>query len=197
MKSLLERGLEETAALWPDVRVGYHWVQQVADILRNEAQLAATAVRRRLGGLLGAMTRYQDAAGTLTSALGHFRKVTRSYWPGLFPCSTLPELPRTNNDLEQFFGAYRYHDRRTTGRKVASPGLVLSGSVRVVAAAATRLRPFSAEDLAPEDVSAWQALRQEQTMRRQQRTLRRRFRQAPASYLAKLEADLLQLILPP
>jgi hypothetical protein len=197
LKSLLKRGLEETAALWSDVRVGYHWVQQAADILRNEAQLAATDVRRRFSGLLGAMTRYQAAAGTLASALVHFRKVTRSYWPGLFPCYTVPELPRTNNDLEQFFGAYRYHDRRTTGRKVASPGLVLSGPVRVVAAAATRLRPFSAEDLAPEDISAWQALRQEQESRRQQRTLRRRFRQAPVSYLAKLEADLLQLILPP
>jgi hypothetical protein len=197
LKSLLERGLEETAALWSDVRVGYHWVQQVADILRNEAQLAATAVRRRLGGRLGAMTRYQATAGTLAPALGHFRKVTRSYWPGLFPCYTLPDLPRTNNDLEQFFGAYRHHDRRTTGRKVASPGLVLSGSVRLVAAAATRLRPFSAEELAPEDVSAWQALRQEREMRRQQRTLRRRFRQAPVAYLAKLEADVLQLILPP
>ena len=197
MKSLLERGLEGTAALWSDVRVGYHWVQQVADILRNEAQLAATAVRRRVSGLLGAMTRYQDAAGTLAPALVYFRKVTRSYWPGLFPCSTLPELPRTNNDLEQFFGAYRYHERRTTGRKVASPGLVLSGPVRVVAAAATRLRPFAAEDLAPADISAWQALRQEQESRRQQRTLRRRFRRAPGSYLAKLEADLLQLSLPP
>ena len=65
------------------------------------------------------------------------------------------------------------------------------------AAAATRLRPFSAEELAPENVSAWQALRQERSTRRQQRTLRRRFRRAPGSYLAKLEADLLQLILPP
>jgi len=197
LKSLLERGLQETAPLWSDVRCGYRWVYQVAHLLGNEAQLAGTAIRRRLSGLLGAMTRYQSAAGTLAPALVHFRKVTRSYWPGLFPCYAIPELPRTNNDLEQFFGAYRYHDRRTTGRTVASPGLVLSGPVRVVAAAATRLRPFSAEDLAPEDVSAWQALRQARETRRQQRTLRRRFRQAPVSYLAKLEADLLQLILPP
>ena len=88
-------------------------------------------VQRRLGGLLGAMTRYQAAAGTLAPALAHFRKVTRSYWPGLFACYTVPDLPRTNNDLEQFFGAYRYHDRRTTGRKVASPSLVLNGSLCV------------------------------------------------------------------
>jgi hypothetical protein len=109
----------------------------------------------------------------------------------------VPDLPRTNNDLEQFFGAYRYHDRRTTGRKVASPGLVLNGSVGVIAAAATRLHTYSAAELAPENVSAWQALRQARETRRQQRTLRRRFRRDPASYLAKLEEDFLQLSLPP
>src|SRR5262245_18483429 len=90
-----------------------------------------------------------------------------------------------------------YHDRRTTGRKVASPGLVLSGSVCVIAAAATRLHTYSAAELAPENVKAWQELRQARETRRQQRTLRRRFRRDPVSYLAKLEMHLLQLILPP
>ncbi len=197
LKGLLARGLVDTAALWPDVRVGYRWVQQAAHILSNQAQHEVLTVQRRLGGLLGAMTRYQAAAGTLAPALGHFRKVTRSYWPGLFPCYTVPELPRTNNDLEQFFGAYRYHDRRTTGRKVASPSLVLNGSFCVIAAAATRLHTYSAAELVPENVSAWQELRQERESRRQQRTLRRRFRRDPVAYLAKLETNLLQLILPP
>ena len=197
LQALLARGLMDTADLWPDVRVGYRWVQQAAHILSNQDQREAFTVQRRLGGLLGAMTRHQAAAGTLAPALEHFRKVTRSYWPGLFSCYTVPELPRTNNDLEQFFGAYRYHDRRTTGRKVASPGLVLNGSVGVIAAAATRLHTYSAAELVPEDVRAWQALRQARETRRQQRTLRRRFRRDPASYLATLEANLLQLILPP
>ena len=197
LKCLLARGLRDTAALWPYVRVGYRWVHQAAYILSNQDQHEALTVPRRLGGLLGAMTRHQAAAGTLAPALGHFRKVTRSYWPGLFPCSTVPDLPRTNNDLEQFFGASRYHERRTTGRKVASPGLVLNGSVSVIAAAATRLHTYSAAELAPESVKAWQALRRARETRRQQRTLRRRFRRDPASYLAKLEADFLQLILPP
>ena len=197
LQSLLKRGLADTADLWPDVRVGYRWVHRAAHILCNEAQLKAAAVRRRFGGLLGAMACHQTAAGTLAPALEHFHKVTRSYWPGLFACYSVPDLPRTNNDLEQFFGAYRYHERRATGRKVASPGLVLSGSLRLVAAMASRLRSFSAADLIPEHVSAWQALRQEQALRRRQRTLRRRFRCDPPSYLATLEADLLKLILPP
>jgi hypothetical protein len=197
LQALLKRGLAETAALWPDVRVGYRWVHRAAHILSNQDQDEALTVQRRLGGLLGAMTRHQAATGTLAPALVHFRKVTRSYWPGLFSCYTVPDLPRTNNDLEQFFGAYRYHDRRTTGRKVASPSLVLNGAVGVIAAAATRRHIYSAAELAPENISAWQALRLARKTRRQQRTLRRRFRRDPASYLAKLEADFLQLILPP
>jgi hypothetical protein len=174
--------------------VGEHWVPQAAHILSHQEQPEASTVQRRLGGLLGARTRHQAAAGTLAPALGHFRKVTRSYWPGLFACSTVPALPRTNTDLEQFFGAYRDHDRRTTGRKVASPGLVLSGLGCVIAATATRLHTYAAAELAPENVKAGQELRQARETRRQQRTLRRRFRRDPVAYLATLEMHLLQLI---
>lgn len=197
LKTILRRGLDATAALWPDIRVAYGWVQRAAHILNNEDQLGEAAVKRRLHGLRGAMTRHQARAGSLTPAVDHFLKVSRSYWPGLFHCYSVPDLPRTNNDLEQFFGAHRYHERRTTGRKGASPALVLRGSVQLVAYAATRLRPFTGEELAPDQTQTWQELRQRLETRRQQRTHRRRFRRDPASYLAKLEADFLQLSLPP
>jgi hypothetical protein len=75
--------------------------------------------------------------------------------------------------------------------------MVLRGAVRLVAWAATRLRPFTSEELAPDTVSAWQELRHTLETRRHQRTQRRRFRRDPASYLATLEADLLKLILLP
>jgi hypothetical protein len=109
----------------------------------------------------------------------------------------MPELPRTNNDLEQFFGAYRYHERRATGRKVAAPAVGLRGAVRLVACAATRIRPCTSEARAPDTVSAWQELRHALETRRHQRTQRRRFRRDPATYLGKLEAMLLPLSLPP
>jgi len=134
------------------------------------------------------MQRWRDRAGSLEPGIRHSLKVTRSYWPGLFHCYDIAGLPRTNNDLEHVFGTHRYHERRTTGRKTGSPTLVIRGSVRVVAATATRLCTFSADDLAAVDVSEWQALRQELDQRRHSRVLQRRFRRDPEAYLARLEA---------
>ena len=197
LKAILQRGLADTASLWSDVRVTYGWVHRAAHILNNDSQLGEAAVKRRLQGLLGAMTRHHTKAGSLTPAVDHFLTVSRSYWPGLFHCYSVSDLPHTNNALEQFFGAHRYHERRATGRKGASPALVLRGSVQLVAYAATRLHPFTSEELAPDQIHAWHELRQRLETRRQTRTHRRRFRHDPASYLTKPETDLLQLILPP
>jgi hypothetical protein len=154
-------------------------------------------VKRRLQGLLGALGQQPAQAGSLAPAVGHLLQVSCSDGPGLLHCDSIPALPRTNKELEQVFGAHRSQERRATGRKVAAPGLVLRGSVRLVACAATRLRPFASEERVPETVSAWQALRHTLASRRHQRTPRRHFRRDPASYLATLEADLLKLTLPP
>jgi len=172
-------------------------VHSAAHLLDNPAGLSGKQVQRRFIGLLGAMTRWQPHGGELEPAVAHFLKVTRSYWSGLFHCYDVPDLPRTNNDLEHLFGQHRYLERRITGRKVASPTLVIRGSVRIVAAVMTRLRPFSAADLVPSSIADWQTLRTELATARRQRTLQLRFRQNPDAYLAHLENRLVQLILPP
>ncbi len=100
-----------------------------------------------------------------------FRKVTASYWPGLFHCYDDADLPRTNNELEQYFGSARYHERRATGRKQASPGLVVRGAVRVVASVASRLHPFSGAELCPADLTRWRALRSELNNRHETRRM--------------------------
>ena len=198
LQRLLSQGLAHTASLWPLVRAASDWVKRVATILTNAHKLDGNAIKRQLRALLGAMAKHQHrSAPALAAMLAHFQKVTQSYWPGLFPCYTLADVPRTNNDLEQVFGAHRYHERRATGRKGASPALVLRGAVRMVACAATRLRSFTGAELAPEHLRSWQTLRQQLESRRQQRVRRSRFRRNPAAYLARLEKDLLQLILPP
>jgi hypothetical protein len=180
------------------VRAANDWVKRAAEVLNNTQELAGDGVKRRFRALLGAMARHQHRrTPALAAMLAHFRKVTRSSWPGLFHCSQLPDLPRTNNDLEQCFGAHRDHERRATGRKGASPALVLRGSVTMTACAATRLRPFAGDDRVPINLQAWQTLRHKLESRRQQRVHRYRFRRNPNAYLAALDKDLLQLILPP
>jgi hypothetical protein len=197
LRAVLGKGLEATEASWPDVRTAFGWVHRAAAILRNKKGLDAAGVRRRYRGLIAALARHRGSLGSLAGAFDHFRKVTRSYWPGLFRCYDVDGLPRTNNDLEQFFGSYRYHERRCSGRKVACPGTVVRGSVRLVAAAATRLRPIDTTDLIPTDRKAWRDLRGSLERRQAVRTMGRRFRRDPATYLRSLEESLINQALPP
>jgi hypothetical protein len=117
--------------------------------------------------------------------------VTQSYVPHLFFCVSVPDLPRTNNGLEQSFGSVRRSERRATGRRGAVPGLVVHGAVRVQAALATRVRTFTAQDLVPHDLAAWRAIRTEVSFRQECRCKQSRFRKDPSAYLADLESRLL------
>ncbi len=117
--------------------------------------------------------------------------MTASYRPGLFRWRDVKDLPRTNNDLEQLFGSYRHHERRCCGRKAASPGMVVRGSVRLVASTATRLRPIAPAELIPADPAAWRGLRRDLDARRLTRTQGRRFRKDPEGFLRSIEDVLL------
>jgi hypothetical protein len=197
MQFFLAKGLTQTATLWSDVQQGYAWVHRAAHILTNDDKQTAAQVRSVYEDLLAEMERVPITSEALTAMLSTFHKVTTSYWSGLFYCYDLADLPRTNNDLEQYFGSARHHERRATGRKAASPSVVVRGSVRVVAGVATRLHHFSATDLQPIDVERWYLLRNELDMRKLARRAQFRFRRDPSAYLADLEGKLLLLRLPP
>jgi hypothetical protein len=172
-------------------------VHQAAHLLANAEQRAVGPLQQEYEHLLETMTQQQALLGKLATAVAHFCKVTASYWDGLFWCYQVKDLPRTNNDLEQFFGTARHVERRTTGRKRASPTLVVRGSVRVVAAGASRVCSFSASDLRLTDVTAWHTLRQTLDYRHEGRRRQLRFRRDPQAYLASLELKLLTPSLPP
>ena len=171
-------------------------MHRAAHILSNDEKQTATEVRPDLRNLLTEMEQTPTSSETLTTMLSTFRKVTTSYWPGLFHCYDHADLPRTNNELEQYFGSARYHERRATGRKQASPGLVVRGAVRVVASVASRLHPFSGPELCPTDLTRWRTLRSELNHRHEARRMQYRFRKSPESYLAALEEKLSKERLP-
>src|SRR5690349_17514608 len=102
----------------------YAWVHRAARILANAAGLASLEVRREFRGVLDESGPAKDELEGPAGAIVHFRAVSLSHWSGLFRCYESPDVPQTNNALEQFFGSARYHERRASGRKMASPGLV-------------------------------------------------------------------------
>jgi hypothetical protein len=197
LSRLVRAGLETTAPLWPPIQRAYAYVHRAAHLLANADALDRLTLQQRYTELLAELRAAQAELGPLAPAAAHFLKVTASYWPGLFACYEVADLPPTDNALEQYFGRARHAERRATGRKSASPALVVRGAVRVVAAVATQLHPFTAAELCPADVPTWKALRQQVTARHDTRRLQARFRRDPASYLAILEERLVaKLALP-
>ena len=164
-------------------------------MLANEDQVEAARVEEKYRELLEEVLRAKGDARVAEWAT-IFYKVSRSYWRGLFVCYDMAEVPRTNNELEQYFGAARHHERRATGHKRPTRGLVVRGSVRVVAAVATQLREWAGEALWLSSVEAWRQLRKQLEARHEARRASHRFRKAPEFYLAQLESQLLPTGLP-
>lgn len=148
-------------------------------------------------GVLKRMANAKSALGSLVPAINHFIKVAHNYGPGLFHCYDFQDLPRTNNLLEQYFGSARYHERRISGHKVNSPGTVVRGPARLLAAVATRLQLPSSTDLQPRSINEWRGFRASLERRHEARRKLRRFRRDPRGYLDALETRLLQPLLPP
>jgi hypothetical protein len=77
MRAMLRRAREATAALWPDVRAAFAWVQEAAEVLEHRANETGEAVRRHYEALLERMRAQAAAAGALHGAIENFVKVTR------------------------------------------------------------------------------------------------------------------------
>jgi hypothetical protein len=188
----VKKGLTATTDLWPDVQAGYTLVHRATHILANADQHTAQEVQRQYRALLDEMRQEMTVSKPLQQMITTFLKVTDSYWAGLFSCYEMADLPRTNNDLEHTFGSVRYHERRTTGRKQASPGLVIRGAVRLVASVVSQRYQFSGPDLQPCDIRQWRTLRHQVENRQEARRQQYRFRKAPIEYLSALEEQLCQ-----
>ncbi len=194
---LLTRALKKTEALWPALSQAYALVHQAAHVLANHEEESGQAVRERYERVLHTMREQQASLGPLSETISTFLKVTESYWPGLFHCYDVADLPRTNNELEQCFGGVALRGTTRLGRRGAIAALVVRGPVRVLTALALRRQCFLPRALFLKDPEAWGTMREQLTFRREARRKQLRFRKDPAAFLAALEAILLKTSLPP
>lgn len=187
----MNKALESTGTDWQTLELVYGWVQRLADVLA-EVDVRPEELQLRFMLVLMYMQEHMNQLDPpWQKAIAHFLKVTHSYAPHLFFCYQIPDVPRTNNDLEQSFGSVRRSERRATGRRGAVPGLVVHGAVRVQAALATRIKTFTAHDLVPHNLQAWRNVRAEIASHQVKRCKQFRFRKDPAAYLAEVERQLL------
>jgi MULE transposase domain len=187
----LTKGLQATAELWPPLEQVYRFLDQAKTILANELQDTGQQVRERYLAHLARMRDDLPVLGQLSEAFEHFCHITDNFAAGLFRCYDIAGMPRTNNDLERCFGVARVHERRATGRRGAIPGVVVRGSVRVMASVTSKEQVFSVEELRPKDYQRWRDLRRQLRQREEARRQQWRFRKHPATYLAEVEARLL------
>jgi hypothetical protein len=192
----LSRALHHSETDWSPIEEAHCLVLQTAQILANLGDDPVQTVERQFDRVQQRMEQEASRDGSLSEPLRHFLKVSKSYGPNLFETYRVPGLPRTNNDLEQFFGSARYHERRISGRKVASPSTVIRGQVRLIAAFGTRVRPPTPAELRPMCVSAWRSLREGLDARHEARRQQLRFRRDPVAFLEQLEEQLLRQDLP-
>ncbi len=192
LQQLVTKGVKATAALWPPLQSAYKQVHQAAQILANPQQHTGAQVREHYLAFVDQMQKQKTDIDPLSEAIEHFCHITENFAAGLFHCYDVEGLPRTNNELEHCFGVARVHERRATGRRGAIPGVVVRGSVRLLAVVVATREDVQAADLQPSNYQAWWELRTQLRSREEARRQQWRFRKDPAAYLAALEAQLLE-----
>lgn len=98
-------------------------IRRIAHILHTES--SGRQVRRLLRTYLNRLEREAPNRGR-GAARGRFIRhviaVSDRFWKGLFACYDNPDVPNTNNELEQFLGSLKQHQRRVHGRKSTAGG---------------------------------------------------------------------------
>jgi hypothetical protein len=162
--SRLVRGLEDAvASVAPTVaelQIGAAWMARITTILSAAAEPAPTAtqVAQQLQDYLDELEAdVTVTAPQLETFRQHLRKVSRSYWPGLFHCYDHTDIPRTNNGMESLFRDTQRRLLRTTGQKGRTRRILhRSGAWEVLAPPPTEaasldaLRQIALADLADE-----------------------------------------------
>jgi hypothetical protein len=115
----LQSALAPCAQTYQELQQGAAWLRDIASIFEpSPAQLlSAVYVAGQLRDYLHTVLRLPKSTPTFSAFGLHLDTVSRSSWPGLFHCYDVPNVPRTNNELESCFRDTGRRLLRTTGHK--------------------------------------------------------------------------------
>lgn len=189
------------------LQVAHTWLLQIAKrldwevALETEGHLSGAEVRERVEAYLehiGMKLADGEVPEWLHQPVEHLRKVLLRLGDGLYHCYDVPGLPRTNNELEQFYRRVKSGQRRITGHRRSDTFVVRVGEFAVYAIAASGLSESELwQQLSGVPASKWQAERKILRANQERQAKMRRFRLHRQAYLADLEARWAQFNRPP
>ncbi len=115
----LQAALSSLTTEHQELQQGETWLHNIDRILEplGDHPTTGQGVAQRLRTYLDDLFTLPELPPCLHAFRHHLNKVSISYWPGLFHCYDIQELPRTNNDLESLFRDTQRRLLRTTGQK--------------------------------------------------------------------------------
>jgi hypothetical protein len=207
LRSLIQRAEDRCGARAGELRQAHAWVVEIARRLEPpradapEPAPSGAEVRARVEACLSeASTACQTGAiaAWLRPKLEHVVTVLRRLGGGLYHCYDVPGLPRTDNDLEQFYRRLKAHERRSTGHRRSDSFVVRVGGFAVYAAATSgESEDAIRQALAAVPAAVWQHERATLRATQERQAKMRRFQLRRAEYLADPEARWAQSTDPP
>lgn len=166
----------------------------IRDILwpRKEPKGGGDLIKKRLKAHLDRNLQIAPTRGPgayLRRFILHAKRVTKSYWRGLFHCYDDPRIPHTSNAVEQSFGKGKRLLRACSGRKSTAVGPGSSGGsyfLYAVALHATTSRTEREAILLQYSKDEYRAARVKQAKIRGPETRRRQYARAPDAMLARI-----------
>lgn len=115
----LQKALGQSTDTYRELQRGAGWLGEINAILEpaDDGSSTSQQVEQQLRTYLDDLLSLQDLSPRLDGFRHHLDTVSASYWPGLFHCYDVEEIPRTNNELESHFRDTKRQLLRTTGQK--------------------------------------------------------------------------------
>lgn len=207
LRTLIGRAQQRCAAHAAELRLVHGWLLELARLLEptvlpeGEPPVTGAQVRQRVEARLEEMMAHVAngvVPAWLRQPVAHLVTVLQRLGDGLYHCYDVPGLPRTNNDLEQFYRRIKAGERRITGHKRSDTFVVRVGGFAVYAIAVSGDAESAVQrHVATVPAAAWRRERAALRATQERQTKMRRFRLHRAAYLADVEARWAQLSEPP
>ncbi len=193
MRTLIGRAQDRVAERAVALQQAHTHLLQIAHLLEpTEPAERGAEVRQRVEAHLAEVAQAVDEGSFplwLQDPLCHLVTVLRRLGGGLYQCYDVPGLPRTNNDLEQFYRRVKASERRITGHRRSDCFVVRVGGFAIYAIAACDLAEADLQrQLSTVTATLWQEERAILRANQERQVKMRRFHLHRSAYLADLEA---------